>query len=89
MTTIPAPSLHDPRGIRPSCELPYRRPTKVLLIECPVVTGCGADFIEELLYRAGFRRVERCSYGQTASEHGEIVELDDRESESIFVEAVK
>jgi len=47
------------------------------------------DFIEELLYRAGFRRVERCSYGQTASEHGEIVELDDRESESIFVEAVK
>lgn len=47
------------------------------------------DFIEELLYRAGFRRVERCSFGQTASEHGEIVELDDRETESIFVEAVK
>jgi SAM-dependent methyltransferase len=47
------------------------------------------DFIEEMLYRAGFRRVERCSYRQTASEHAEIVELDNREDESLFVEAVK
>ena len=47
------------------------------------------DFIEELLYRAGFRRVERCSYRQTVSEHAGIVELDDRERESLFVEAVK
>jgi hypothetical protein len=47
------------------------------------------DFIEELLYRAGFRRVEHCSYRQTASEHPEIVELDNREGESLYVEAVK
>jgi predicted SAM-dependent methyltransferase len=47
------------------------------------------DFAEELLYRAGFRRVVRCEYKQTASEHAEIVALDDRERESLFVEAFK
>ncbi len=47
------------------------------------------DFAEELLYGAGFRRVERCEYRQTTSAHPEIVELDNRESESLFVEAVK
>ena len=47
------------------------------------------DFIEELLYRAGFHRVERCAYRETASEHGGIVELDNRERESLFVEAFK
>ncbi len=47
------------------------------------------DFIEEMLYRAGFRQVERCSYKQTASAYADIVELDNRENESLFVEAVK
>lgn len=47
------------------------------------------DFTEELLYGAGFQRVERCSYRQTASPHQAIVELDNRENESLFVEAVK
>jgi predicted SAM-dependent methyltransferase len=47
------------------------------------------DFIEELLYRAGFRRVARCAFRDTASAHPEIVELDDRERESLFVEAFK
>jgi SAM-dependent methyltransferase len=47
------------------------------------------DFIEELLYGAGFRRVVRCAYGQTASPFREIVELDNREAESLFVEAIK
>jgi len=47
------------------------------------------DFIEELLYGAGFVRVERCACGETKSRHPEIVELDDRERESLFVEAVK
>jgi predicted SAM-dependent methyltransferase len=47
------------------------------------------DFAEELLYRAGFRRVVRCSYQQTSTEHVEITTLDDRERESLFVEAFK
>jgi predicted SAM-dependent methyltransferase len=47
------------------------------------------DFVEELLYRAGFRRVVRCAFRETASAHPEIVELDNRERESLFVEAFK
>jgi len=47
------------------------------------------DFIEELLYRAGFRRVVRSAHGQTSSEHDEIATLDNRERESLFVEAFK
>jgi hypothetical protein len=47
------------------------------------------DFTEELLYRAGFRRVVRSRHGQTESGHAEIVALDDREGESLFVEAFK
>jgi predicted SAM-dependent methyltransferase len=45
------------------------------------------DFTEELLYRAGFRRVARCGFRETASEHPEIVTLDNREGESFFVDA--
>jgi SAM-dependent methyltransferase len=47
------------------------------------------DFIEELLYAAGFRHVARCVFGQTASSYPGIVELDNRERESLFVEAVR
>jgi predicted SAM-dependent methyltransferase len=47
------------------------------------------EFIEELCIRAGFSRVDTCSYMQTASEYPEIVELDSREKESLYVEAVK
>jgi predicted SAM-dependent methyltransferase len=47
------------------------------------------DFIEELLYGAGFRRVVRCEHGQTWSEFDEITTLDNRERESLFVEAFK
>jgi len=45
------------------------------------------DFTEELLYRAGFRRAVRCGFRETASEHPEITALDDRERESLFVDA--
>lgn len=48
-----------------------------------------ADFALELLQKAGFERVRQCSYGQTASGIPEIVELDNREDESLFVEGVK
>ena len=47
------------------------------------------DFAEELLDRAGFSRIEHCAYKQTASPWPEIVALDDRERESLFVEGVK
>jgi len=47
------------------------------------------DYIEELLYRAGFQRVVKCAFQQTPSEHPGITELDNRERESFFVEAYK
>jgi SAM-dependent methyltransferase len=53
------------------------------------VTLFTKDFIEELLWAAGFREVHHCRYRQTASSHPEIVELDNRERESLFVEAVR
>ena len=47
------------------------------------------DFVEELLERAGFSRVDRCRYRETAGPWPEIVALDNREPESLFVEGVK
>ena len=47
------------------------------------------EFIEEMLVRAGFSRVSHCSYKATGSPYPEIVALDNREQESLFVEAVK
>jgi len=46
-------------------------------------------FAEELLHKAGFNQVQHVAYQKTASRFPEIVELDNRESESFFVEAVK
>lgn len=48
-----------------------------------------ADFGAELLERAGFGGVERCAYRRTGSPFGEIVELDNREGESFYLEARK
>jgi len=47
------------------------------------------DCIEELAGQAGFTTVARCEFGETRSPHPEIVALDDRRSESLFVEAVR
>ena len=47
------------------------------------------EFAEELLLKAGFTRVVRVAYQETASAWPEIVELDSRENESFFVEAFK
>lgn len=47
------------------------------------------EFIEEVLRKAGFREVTFCGFRETASAHPGIVELDNREAESLFVEAVK
>jgi len=48
-----------------------------------------ADFAQELLQRAGFVEVTECAFGQTASGIEGIVELDNREDESLFVEGRK
>jgi predicted SAM-dependent methyltransferase len=47
------------------------------------------DFIAELLEKAGFAEVRRCTFGQTGSPFPEIIELDNRPEESLFVEARK
>jgi SAM-dependent methyltransferase len=47
------------------------------------------EFMVELLARCGFQSIQLCGYRQTHSEHAGIIELDDRELESFFVEARK
>jgi len=47
------------------------------------------DYVEELLSDAGFDRVRRCAFRQTFSQHADIVGLDNRPRESLFVEAAK
>jgi len=47
------------------------------------------DFTIELLSRNGFSRIDSCRYRQTKSEYPGIVELDNRELESFFLEAYK
>jgi predicted SAM-dependent methyltransferase len=47
------------------------------------------EFIEEMLLKAGFSRVDHCRFKETESTHPGIIELDNREQESLFVEAVK
>jgi SAM-dependent methyltransferase len=47
------------------------------------------EFVEELLLRAGFTEVHHVGYRETRSAYSEIVSLDNREAESLFVEAVK
>jgi predicted SAM-dependent methyltransferase len=47
------------------------------------------DFALELLGKAGFVDLSECSFGVSASGVPEIVELDNREDESIFVEGRK
>jgi hypothetical protein len=46
-------------------------------------------FVGELLLKAGFHDVRQLAYRETASAYPEIVELDNRERESLFVEASK
>ena len=48
-----------------------------------------AEFIEELLEKAGFKRIEHCAYRRTNSPWPGILELDEREAESLFVEAFR
>src|SRR5439155_11629753 len=47
------------------------------------------EFTTELLTRCGYQSIQACRFRQTASEFSGIVELDDRELESFFIEATK
>jgi len=47
------------------------------------------ESLTDALNRAGFQNVRRCQFRQTHSEYPEIVDLDTREGESLFVEAIK
>jgi len=47
------------------------------------------DFVEELLAKAGYRDVTGVVYRVTASRFPGIVELDNREAESLFMEGTK
>jgi len=53
------------------------------------VTLFTEEFARGLLLRAGFRTVQRCEYLETASPFPDIIELDNREDETFFIEAVK
>lgn len=48
-----------------------------------------AEYLEEALLKAGFGEVAHCQFKETKSEWPEIIELDNREAESLFVEARK
>ena len=53
------------------------------------VTLFTSDFIEELLNKAGYRDVRHCGYRESGSALDGITDLDNREHESLFVEALK
>lgn len=47
------------------------------------------DCIAELLTRQSFHHIRRCEFGRTRSSYPDIVALDNRPRESLFVEATK
>jgi len=46
-----------------------------------------ADFVTELMQQAGFVEIQACAPRETHSRFAEIVELDNREEESFYIEA--
>jgi predicted SAM-dependent methyltransferase len=54
-----------------------------------VRTPMTFDCLQELLSNKGFANIRRCPFGQTGSRYPEIVQLDNRPRESLFVEAMK
>jgi len=54
-----------------------------------LVTPFTYDLAAEALAKASFASIARCGFRQTASPYPAIVELDNRERESFFVEATR
>jgi SAM-dependent methyltransferase len=52
-------------------------------------TPFTVEFAEEALSKAGFRSIERCSFGITRSGDPLLAALDNREHESLFLEAAR
>ena len=48
-----------------------------------------SEFVDEMLLKAGFGEVRHCRYKFTKSDWPEIVNLDNREAESLYVEGYK
>ena len=53
-----------------------------------VRTPCNFESVSESLALAGYREIHRCAFGATRSRFPALAELDNRERESLFVEAV-
>ena len=60
-----------------------------MLLHNTIKTPFTYGFAAELMGKAGFRTVYRTSFRQTGSAHSDIVQFDNRESESFYIEAVK
>src|SRR3954465_678784 len=54
-----------------------------------VRTPCNFEFVGESLAAAGYHDIERCSFGVTFSRFPQLASLDNRERETLFVEARK
>ena len=54
-----------------------------------VRTPCNWDFVREWLLAARYRDAQRCAFGVTRAAFPELARLDNRQRESLFVEAVK
>jgi SAM-dependent methyltransferase len=54
-----------------------------------VRTPCNFDFISESLAAAGYHDICRCAFGETCSRFPQLASLDNRERETLFVEALK
>jgi SAM-dependent methyltransferase len=54
-----------------------------------VRTPCTWEFLREWLVAARYRDVRRCTFGETRSAFPELASLDNRERETLFVEATR
>jgi hypothetical protein len=54
-----------------------------------VRTPCNFDFVRESLAAAGYHDIKRCAFGATCSRFPQLASLDNRERETLFVEAHK
>jgi len=54
-----------------------------------VRTPCNFDFINESLAAAAYHDIKRCAFGVTCSRFPQLASLDNRERETLVVEALK
>ena len=54
-----------------------------------VRTPCNFEFLAESLAATGYRDIKRCAFGATCSRFPQLASLDNRERETLFMEALK